>query len=85
MLPLDSAWLKGVEMTFHKVLIVLSSGTGDGEWSIGEFLSGEIWNVFAYSARTDSYRVKRKAQLDSARQIGLGSTSHDFSDCSGDV
>jgi hypothetical protein len=31
MLPLDSACLKGVEITFHRVLIVVSSGTGDGE------------------------------------------------------
>ena len=40
---------------------------------------------FAYSSTTSSCMDKRRLQLDSAHQIGLGSTSYDFSDCSGEL
>ena len=50
-----------------------------------EFFAGGILNAFACSARTSGPIDKQSSQLDSACQIGLGSTSHEFSDCSGDV
>ena len=50
-----------------------------------EFFAGGIWDGFPCSARTSSPMDKRRPQLDSARQIGLGNTSHDFSDCSGEL
>ena len=49
------------------------------------FLLAEFGNVFACSARTSSPMDNPRLPLDSARQIGLGSTPHEFSDCSGDV
>ena len=45
----------------------------------------KIGNVSACTATTTGPSDKRRPQLDSARQIGLGSTSHDFSDCSGEL
>ena len=42
-----------------------------------------ILNVFVCSSGTNSHRVKLRAQLDSAPQLRLGSTSHEFFDCSG--
>ena len=50
-----------------------------------EFFDGGIWNVFVCGATTIDPMDNRRLPLDSARQIGLGSTSHEFSDCSGDV
>ena len=54
-----------------------------GEVCWGEFRKSKIADGFANGATTSSPMGKRTPQLDSARQIGLGSTSHDFSDCSG--
>ena len=45
----------------------------------------KIGNVSACAATTMRPSDKRRPQLDSARQIGLGSTSHDFSDCSSEL
>ena len=45
----------------------------------------KIGNVSACAATTTGPSDKQRLQLDSARQIGLGNTSHDFSDCSSEV
>ena len=45
----------------------------------------KIGNVSACAATTTGPSDKRRPQLDSARQIDLGSTSHDFSDCSSEL
>ena len=44
----------------------------------------KIGTVFACGATTSNAEIKRRTPLDSARQIGLGSTSHDFFNSSGD-
>ena len=56
-----------------------------GEVCWGRILKIGILNAFIIGATTSSPMDKRSPQLDSAHQIGLGSTSHEFSDCSGDV
>ena len=43
-----------------------------------EFLLAEFGNVFACGATTSSLMDKRRPQLDSACQIGPGSTPHEF-------
>ena len=50
-----------------------------------EFFAGGIWGVFGYSARASCPMDKWGTRLDSAHRIGLGSTSHDFFDCSGEL
>ena len=45
----------------------------------------KIGNVSACAATTSDPGIKWRPPLDSARQIGLGSTSHDFSDCNGEL
>jgi len=47
------------------------------------FENWKIGNIFACGATTSSATTKWGVLLDSARQIGLGNTSHEFSDCSG--
>ena len=42
----------------------------------------KIGDVFACEVTTSGATTKCMVPLDSARQIGLGSTSHEFSDCS---
>ena len=44
----------------------------------------KIGNVFDCGATTSGAMTKWMVPLDSVRQIGLGSISHKFSDCSGD-
>jgi len=50
----------------------------------GRNLAGGNFNVFACGAPTSGPMEKRRPQLDSAGQIGVGSTAHDLCDCSGD-
>ena len=45
----------------------------------------KIGNVFVCAATTSDAGIKWRLPLDSARQLGLGSTSHDFSDYSGEL
>ena len=49
-----------------------------------EFFAGAVWNVLACSVGTRCHMDSWRLQPDSDRQIGLGRTSHDFSDCSGE-
>ena len=45
----------------------------------------KIGNVSACAATTMRPSDRQRPQLDSTRQIGIGSTSHDFSDCSSEL
>ena len=45
----------------------------------------KMGNVSACTATTTGPSDKRRLQLYSTCQIGLGSTSHDFSDCSSEL
>ena len=45
----------------------------------------KIRNVSVCAATTTCPSDKRRPQLDSVRQIGIGSASHDFSDCSSEL
>ena len=42
-------------------------------------------NVCDYGAATSCAMTERRPPLDSARQMGIGSTSHEFFGCSGDL
>ena len=55
------------------------------KWCWGNFENLKIGSVFACTARTHGDRVKQRAQLDSARWIGLGTAIHGVFDRCGDV
>jgi len=74
----DSAHQIGLKPTLHAFLIVVESGDTGGWKCCRNFSSSEIGDVFACISTTIDPMDKRRAQADSARQIGLKPTLHAF-------
>jgi hypothetical protein len=85
MLQLDSAHQIGPGSTSHDFLTVVVMCQEVVKFVGEEFFAGGILNAFACGVRTSSPMDKRRLPLDSAHQIGPGSTTHEFSDCSSDA
>jgi len=50
----DSAYLKGVDIPFHRILIVVGKDTGGGEPNWSEIFIVRILNIFSFSTRIKS-------------------------------
>jgi len=85
-LRLDSARRIDSGSTPHKSSDCSVDVPTGGEVCSAKIRKSEMWeNVFNGGATTSGCMDKWRPQLDSARQIGIGSTPHKSSDCGVDV